>query len=112
MKIIAHTWNVKGNLKEVKSETEFQGELELVPMPNGNSLLLLPVSFLVAKNEFNRRVGIPEIKPLDRFDKELRCKGELTKKETFRVLKMKAGEKMSFVRYGWGREWINWIEKI
>ena len=112
MKFMASIWKVTGNAVEVKSEVLFNGEVDFVPLPNQKSYLMLPVSVLVEKNEFNRRVGIPEIQVFSLFDRELRVKAELTKKETAKANCLKVGQKMEFTRYGWGKEWTNSIERI
>ena len=111
MKVKADVWMVKGNATNLTKEEHFVGELDAVPMPDGTAWIMLPVSCLVDKNEFNRRVGIPEIKVLGVFDKELRCKVQLTKKESVKLFTLKAGESMSFKRFGWGKEWVNTVER-
>lgn len=112
MKVKANVWTVRGNSKEITGETNYIGTLEVIPMPNGTAWIMAPVIDLVEKNEFNRRVGIPEIRPLSLFDKELRCKVELTQKEAEKAFSLKPGETLKFKRFGWGEEWNNTIKRV
>jgi len=102
---------VRGTATAITSEERITGLLEYVARPEGGAWLMMPVDVLVAENEKHRSAGIMEIAPLCKMDLHLRVVLSLGKKDAMRALAMNAGDELTLVRCGWGKEWRHRVRR-
>ena len=103
---------VSGTKSGIKSEEQIYGQLEYVPCSDGTALLMLPVEKLMEMQKIAQDRGGYELPALSKMDIHKRAVLCLGKNEVKRIYAVEIGEKINFVRKGWGRTWNQCVKRI
>ena len=102
----------RGTAEKMTGEQAITGVLELIPLEDGKSLLMLPTAVTDEENRFRHRRGLYAITPLGNTDKRLRQILQLSKNETDKAIAAEPGTILSIHRKGWGQLFTHTIQKL